>query len=48
MTYTYEIIDFQGIQVLKRIDDKGSEAFIPMVEGNSDYQLYLESLEDEA
>jgi hypothetical protein len=48
MTYTYEVITFENTKVLKRIDDQGAEAFIPMVEGNSDYQLYLKSLEDEA
>ena len=35
MTFTYELLD--ELKVIKRSDG----AFIPMVEGNSDYQRYL-------
>lgn len=30
--------------MIKRIDDDGTEWFIPLVEGNSDYAKYLEWL----
>jgi hypothetical protein len=38
---TYEIR--QGLQgdILVKIDEDGTESFVPMDEGNSDYQRYL-------
>jgi hypothetical protein len=44
----YEILDIpNGGQVLKKTEDNGQEWFIPLDEGNSDYQAYLESLEND-
>ena len=45
----YEIItNRSGEEVLKRTDADGTEWFIPIDTANSDYQAYLESLENEA
>ena len=46
MEYTYEVIEnpLSG-QSLKRTDEDGTVWWIPMDEGNSDYQAYLLSLE---
>lgn len=39
---TYEVIEnSDGVQVIKRIDDEGVIAFIPLDPANSDYQAYL-------
>ena len=45
MEYTYEEItnDF-GNKVIKRNDGDGVTTWIPMVESNADYQVYLASL----
>jgi hypothetical protein len=46
--YTYEEIQHDsGYKVIKRIDAKGNEAWIPTDPANSDYQEYLASLESE-
>jgi hypothetical protein len=45
----YEVINLPlGGEVLKRTDEDGTEWFIPIDTANSDYQAYLESLENEA
>jgi hypothetical protein len=42
MEYTYEIVTNElGEEALKRTDTDGVVSWIPMVEGNSDYQRYL-------
>jgi hypothetical protein len=41
----YEVLEYGYI---KRTDEDGRIWFIPNDEANSDYQAYLESLEDEA
>ena len=43
MKYTYEIIasDFNDSEILKRIDENGGIAWIPMEPANADYQAYL-------
>lgn len=45
MDYTYEIITNELGEVLKRTDESGLVAWIPMDEGNSDYQAYLNPVE---
>ena len=47
MKLTYEVItDELGSKILKATDESGKEFWIPMVEGNSDYQRYLRWLEN--
>jgi hypothetical protein len=48
MTYTYEIVidEITKSEILKRTDETGVVAWIPMVDGNSDYQAYLKQLEE--
>jgi hypothetical protein len=47
MKYTYEqAVDDFGNKSIKRIEENGSVAWIPMDEGNSDYQAYLKSLDE--
>jgi hypothetical protein len=41
MTYEYEILEQLGTKVLKRTDEDGNIAWVPMDESNSDYQRYL-------
>lgn len=42
MTYTYEkITDSFNNTIIKRTDKNGLVAWIPMVEGNTDYEAYL-------
>ena len=42
MKLTYEVItDELGSKILKGTDETGKEFWIPMVEGNSDYNRYL-------
>ena len=42
MEYTYEIVTTElGGEALKRTDADGVVSWIPMVEGNADYQHYL-------
>jgi hypothetical protein len=44
----YEIVtsELSGSQIIKRINEDGSESWIPQDEGNSDYQAYLKSLDE--
>jgi len=37
----YETIMVQGQEIIKRINDDGTESFIPKDPANSDYQRYL-------
>lgn len=39
---TYEEIELDGKTVIVRKNDDGTSSFIPVEEGNSDYQTYLE------
>jgi hypothetical protein len=39
---------FDGIETIQRTNDDGSLTFIPLDESNSDYQVYLKSLEPKA
>jgi len=42
MKLTYEVITVElGSQILKATDESGKEFWIPMLQGNSDYQRYL-------
>jgi len=44
----YEVIETEGFAaILKRTDEDGKVFWIPMVEGNSDYQAYLKRDEAE-
>lgn len=45
MTYE-EITDEFGSKVIKKTDAEGKEFWIPVNEGNSDYQRYLRWLEN--
>jgi hypothetical protein len=46
----YEIVisELSGSQIIKRINEDGSESWIPQDEGNSDYQAYLASSNEAA
>lgn len=47
MKYTYEdVTDDFGNKSIKRTDEDGLVAWIPMDAGNSDYQAYLKSLDE--
>ena len=47
MKYVYEeITDELGGKMIKRTDENGLVAWIPLDEDNSDYQAYLASLND--
>lgn len=47
MTYSYEkITDDFGNEIIKRTDAEGAVAWIPAIDGNSDYQRYLRWLEN--
>lgn len=47
MKYTYELVSTDlGDTVVKRLDEDGKEAWIPLDPGNSDYQRYLRWLEN--
>jgi hypothetical protein len=49
MKYTYEeVADDFGNKSIKRTDEDGLVAWIPMDGGNSDYQAYLKSLDETA
>jgi hypothetical protein len=42
MAYTYEkVVSDYGTESIKRTDDNGEVAFIPIDPANSDYQRYL-------
>lgn len=41
MAITYEIIQFESEQIIKRIDENEIVSYIPINESNSDYQAYL-------
>jgi hypothetical protein len=44
--FIYEVISSEfGRGIIKRTDEDGNEAWIPTDPANSDYQTYLESLE---
>lgn len=46
MTYNYEAITaVSGLEVIKRTDSEGKEAWIPSNPANSDYAEYLAFLE---
>jgi hypothetical protein len=44
MKSTYEVIQFDGFENIKRTDSDGTVWFIPTDPANSDYQEYLASL----
>lgn len=46
--FIYELVTDErtGEQIIKRTDADGLESWIPMVEGNKDYQAYLASQEE--
>ena len=47
MTINYEVLEtINGTELIKRMNEDGSISFIPKDEGNSDYQAYIKSLED--
>jgi hypothetical protein len=47
MEYTYqEITTHTGDKMIKRTDDNGQEAWIPLDPANSDYAEYLASLDE--
>jgi hypothetical protein len=47
MTFTYEkITNTFGEDIIKRVDENGSESWIPTDPANSDYQAYLKSLDE--
>jgi hypothetical protein len=39
--FTYELIEDRGTTTIKRTDEDGVEAWIPLDPANSDYQRYL-------
>jgi hypothetical protein len=41
MSFTYEVIQEEFASVIKRTDENGFVAWIPVDEANSDYQAYL-------
>jgi hypothetical protein len=45
---TYKVItsEITGSNFIERINDNGTIDYIPTNEGNSDYQAYLKSLEE--
>ena len=46
MTYTYEEIELAlGDKAIKRTDELGNVAFVPIDPANSDYQAYLNPVE---
>ena len=47
MKYTYEIIQTFDVEVIKRTDSEGNEAWVPQDPANSDYQAYLAQLDQE-
>jgi hypothetical protein len=49
MIFTYEKIATSfGAEIIKRVDQNGSESWIPTDLANSDYQAYLKSLDEAA
>jgi hypothetical protein len=46
MTSTYEVIENNDQNIIKRTDADGQVWWIPTDEANADYQAYLKSLED--
>ena len=45
MSFTYEVIKEEFNSIIKRTDENGLVAWIPMDEANSDYQAYLNPVE---
>ena len=45
---TYKVIDLTDYSYIERTDEDGKVWSIPIDESNSDYQAYLESLEDKS
>jgi hypothetical protein len=41
MEFTYEIIEVETIVGINKVIKRSDNAFIPMDEGNADYQRYL-------
>jgi hypothetical protein len=47
--YIYEVIENSyGGKIIKRTDYSGKEVWIPLDQSNSDYNIYLDSLNDNA
>ena len=46
MTKYEQVTDFFGVVSIKRTDEDGSIWWIPIDKANSDYQAYLESLNE--
>jgi hypothetical protein len=47
MKCTYEVVEtYTGSKIIKRVDEDGQEAWIPMDKANADYQAYLAWLEN--
>jgi len=47
MSITYKIIkDPFDKDILTRLNEDGTVTYIPFIEGNSDYQAYLKSLDE--
>jgi hypothetical protein len=42
MKSTYKVIEANGFSYIEKTDEDGKVWSIPMVEGNSDYEAYLE------
>jgi hypothetical protein len=43
----YQVIKNEFGSTIKATDENGKEFWIPVDEGNSDYQAYLQALEEE-
>jgi hypothetical protein len=46
MKFTYEVITAFNSEIIKRTDSEGSEVWIPLDPANSDYQAYLNQLDN--
>jgi hypothetical protein len=45
--YEINISEFDNSEIIKRINDDGSESWIPKNTANSDYQQYLKWVEEQ-